>query len=71
MVQAPVLDAPRQPEAVARQPASPAPVRRRQATVQLGVRVPEEVADMVAAEAARRGISQREVVEQAIRSQLG
>lgn len=52
-------------------PSRSAPVRRRQATVQLGVRVPEEVADMVAAEAARRGVSQREVVEEAIRTQLG
>lgn len=45
--------------------------RRRQATVQLGVRVTEDLADLVAAEADRRGISQREVVETALRVQLG
>jgi hypothetical protein len=60
-----------QPESDLSAPVRTAPVRRRQATVQLGVRVPEDVADMVAEEAARRGISQREVVEEAIRAQLG
>ena len=44
--------------------------RRGQATVQLGVRVTEDIADLVAAEADRRGISQRAVVEEALRAHL-
>ncbi|WP_159554165.1 ribbon-helix-helix protein, CopG family [Citricoccus parietis] len=39
--------------------------------MQLGVRVTEDIADLVAAEADRRGISQRAVVEEALRAHLG
>lgn len=49
----------------------PAPKRRRkEATVQLAVRVPESVADRVADYALREGITQREVIESLIRAHL-
>lgn len=51
------------------QPA-PAPRRRRAVTVQLAVRVPEEIADRVAAEAAAQGITQRQVIEDLVREHL-
>lgn len=51
-------------------PESVRTTRRRKATVQLGVRVTEDIADLVAADADRRGISQRAVVEEALRAHL-
>jgi hypothetical protein len=44
--------------------------RRRQAAVQLSVRIPEDLADQVADEAIARGIPQRQLVEDSLRSYL-
>lgn len=53
-------------------PAAPAPAvtRRRQAAVQLSVRIPADLADHVADEAMARGVSQRQLVEDALRAHL-
>lgn len=44
--------------------------RRRQAAVQLSVRIPEDLADQVADEAVARGIPQRQLVEDSLRAYL-
>lgn len=44
--------------------------RRRESTVQLGTRVAEDVANMVADEALRRGVTQRQVLEELIRANI-
>lgn len=44
---------------------------RQQPTVQLGVRVPEDVAEMVAAQALRQGVTKRQVIEDLVRQHLG
>ncbi len=68
----PVL--PRPPVAEVSRPAiptAPRPARRRQVAVQLSVRVPADLADQVAEEAAARGIPQRQLVEDSLRAYLG